>query len=166
MSRKVRRGLVAIGATLVFFPGTGVVQSAAPTDACALLTPAQVSAVLGVTVGAGQRVTPTNGLICGWAQPSDTSHTGKRVVLSIYGQLGTRSPADRFATAKTPVPGVEKTPVAGVGDDAFYSTTSGLGTGLVFKKGESAFDLHVYGFPVEEIKAKEKMLAADVLGKV
>lgn len=166
MSTKVRLGLVAVGLTLVFPPGIGARHSAAPTDACALLTPEQVSAVLGVTVGPGQRVTPTNGLICGWAQPSDTSHTGKRVVLSIYGQLGSRTPADRFATAKTPVQGVEKTPVAGVGDDAFYATTPGLGTGLIFKKGESAFDLHVYGFPVEEIKAKEKMLAADILRKI
>ena len=87
-------------------------------------------------------------------------------MLSIYGQLGTRTPADRYATAKTPVKGIEKTPVAGVGDDAFFSTAQGLGTGLAFKKGDSAFDLHVFGFPVEEIKAKEKTLAADILGKL
>jgi hypothetical protein len=161
-----RLGLVPIAITMVFHPAVSARHSGAPTDACALLTPAQVSAVLGVTVGAGVRVTPTNALICGWAPPNDASRTGKHVVLSIYGQLGPRTPADRFAMAKTPVPGVEKTPVAGVGDDAFYSTAAGLGTGLVFKKGDSAFDLHVYGFPVEEIKAKEKSLAADVLGKI
>lgn len=107
----------------------------------------EMSAVLGVTVGAGQRLTPTNALICGWAQPSDPNHTGKRVVLSIYGQLGSRTPADRFATAKTPVQGIQKTPVAGVGDDAFYATTPGLGTGLIFKKGESAFVLNVSARP-------------------
>jgi hypothetical protein len=125
-----------------------------------------VSAVLGVTVGEGRRVAPANSLICEWRQASDPNHTGKRVVLSIYGQLGTRTPADRFATAKTPVKGVEKTPVTGVGDDALFSTASGLGTGLVFKKGDSAFDLHVFGFPVEEIKAKEKTLAAEILSKL
>jgi hypothetical protein len=125
-----------------------------------------VSAVLGVTVGAGKPVTPTNSLICEWKPASEKNDTSKRVVLSIYGQLGTRTPADRFATAKTPFKGTEKTPVTGVGDDAFFSTTPGIGTGLVFKKGDSAFDLHVYGFPVDEIKAKEKTLAADILGKI
>ena len=37
---------------------------------------------------------------------------------------------------------------------------------LVVKKGDTAFDLRVYGFPVDEIKAKEKTLAADILGKL
>jgi hypothetical protein len=165
MGRSARLGLVTVGFALVFHPAINARRSAAPTDACALLTPAQVSAVLGVTVGEGRRVAPANSLICEWRQASDPN-TGKRVVLSIYGQLGTRTPADRFAAAKTPVKGVEKTPVTGVGDDALFSTTSGLGTGLVFKKGDSAFDLHVFGFPVEEIKAKEKTLAAEILSKL
>jgi hypothetical protein len=166
MGLNARLGLVTVGFALVFHPAINARRSASPTDACALLTPAQVSAVLGVTVGEGRRVAPANSLICEWRQASDPNHTGKRVVLSIYGQLGTRTPADRFATAKTPVKGVEKTPVTGVGDDALFSTASGLGTGLVFKKGDSAFDLHVFGFPVEEIKAKEKTLAAEILSKL
>ena len=165
MSLNARLVFMTISLSFAVYPGA-VIRAAAPTDACVLLTPAQVGAALGVTVGAGQRVTPTNALVCGWAQPTDTSHTGKRVVLSIYSQLGSRTPADRFATAKTPIQGVEKTPVAGVGDDAFYATTPGLGTVLIFKKGESAFDLRVYGFPIDEIKAKEKTLAADLIGKL
>lgn len=166
MGLNARLGLVIVGFALVFRPAIDARRAATPTDACALLTSAQVSAVLGVTVGEGRRAAPSNSLICEWGLASDTNHSGKRVVLSIYGQLGTRTPADRFATAKTPVKGVQKTPVTGVGDDALFSTTPGIGTGLVFKKGDSAFDLHVYGFPVEEIKAKEKTLAADVLGKL
>jgi hypothetical protein len=166
MSLRAHLGVVVMGITFVFHPVISAAHFAGPTDACALLTGEQVSAVLGVKVGAGQRVAPTNALICGWTQPSDTNHTGKRVALTIYGQLGSRTPAERFATAKTPAPKIQKTPVAGVGDDAFYATTPGIGTGLIFKKGDSAFDLRVYGFPVEEIKAKEKTLAAAILGKM
>jgi len=166
MTVKARLAFIAACFVIVFHSVPAAFRFTPPTDACALLTPEQVSAVLGVTAGPGQPVMPPSRLICGWAQASEKNHSGKRVVLSIYGQLGTRTPADRFATAKTPIQGTEKTPVSGVGDDAFYSTTPGLGTGLVFKKGDSAFDLHVYGFPVDEIKAKEKTLAAAILGKV
>jgi hypothetical protein len=90
----------------------------------------------------------------------------KRVVVSIYTQLGSRTPADRFNTAKTPIKGITKTPVSGVGDDAIYATTPGLGTGLIFKKGASAFDVRVYGFAEDQIKAKEKVLAADIIAKL
>ena len=166
MGLNARLCFVTVGIALVFHPTIDARRSAAPTDACALLTAAQVSAVLGITVGEGQRVSPANSLICGWAQPSDSNHSGKRVVLSIYGQLGSATPADRFARSKTPVQGIEKTTVAGVGDDAFSATTPGIGTGLIFKKGDGAYDVRVYGFPVDEIKAKEKTLAADILGKL
>jgi hypothetical protein len=166
MRLNARLGLVIVGFALILHPAIDARRAAAPTDACALLTPAQVSAVLGVTVGAGKPMTPTNSTFCDWTPSSDPSHSGKHVAVFIYTQLGTRTPADRFATAKTPVPGIEKTPVAGVGDDAIYTTTPGAGTTLVFKKGDGAYDVRVYGFPVEEIKAKEKTLAADIIGKL
>lgn len=139
---------------------------APPTDACALLTQAQVSAALGVSVGAGQRVMPNTATICGWQVPGESSMSRKRVVASIYTQLGSRTPVDRFNTAKTPIKGITKTPVSGVGDDAIYATTPGLGTGLIFRKGASAFDVRVYGFPPEQIKEKEKTLALDIIGKL
>lgn len=48
---------VTCGATMVF--------AAPPTEACSLLTPAQVSAVLGVSVGAGEKLVPNNTALCG-----------------------------------------------------------------------------------------------------
>jgi len=161
------------GTALVLGAGTGSSRpveggrpSAPPNDACALLTQAEVSAVLGVSVGAGQRLVPTNPSICGWDQPSDTTHSGKRVVVSIYVPLGSLTPTDRFNNAKKPMQGITKTPVSGVGDDAISVTTPGFGTGLIFKKGNSAFDVRVYGFSNEETKAKEKALALDVIAKL
>ena len=144
----------------------GRTPPAPPSDACALLDPAQVNAVLGVSVGAGQHIVPNSPSICGWAQSSDTAHKDKRVVVSIYVPIGSLSPADRFNNAKTPIKGITKTPVGGVGDDAIFATTPGFGTGLIFKKGSSAFDVRVYGFSDDETKAKEKTLALDVIAKL
>jgi hypothetical protein len=139
------------------------VKAAPPTDACSLLTQAQVSGALGISVAAGQHVFPNNPSTCGWGQEGPG---GKRVVVSIYTQLGRLTPVDRFNSAKTPVQGITKTPVSGVGDDAVSVTTPGFGTGLIFKKGASAFDVRVYGFPLEQLKAKEKTLALDVIAKL
>jgi hypothetical protein len=137
-------------------------KAAPPTDACALLTQAQVSSVLGVSIGAGQRLAPSQPALCGWGQMG-----GKRVVLSIYTQMGSMSPVERYNLAKnSPVKGIVKTPVSGIGDDAVYMTTPGFGTGLFFRKGSAAFDLRVYGFPLDQLKQKEKTLALDIIGKL
>ncbi len=141
---------------------------APPSDACALLTQAQVSGVLGVSVGAGEKIMPNSPAICGWEVPGQRGMDRKRVVLSIYTQIGSMTPVDRFNSAKRPlaVKGITKEPVSGVGDDAVSVTTSGFGTGLIFRKGASAFDVRVYGFALDQVKAKEKTLALDVIAKL
>jgi hypothetical protein len=144
----------------------GGTPPAPPSDACALLTQAQVSAVLGVSVGAGQRIVPTSSSICGWTQSNDTTHGDKRVVVSIYVPLGHLTPTDQFNNVKKPIQGIVKMPVSGVGDDAILVTTPGFGTGLIFKKGSSVFDVRVYGFSDEQTKAKEKALALDIIAKL
>jgi hypothetical protein len=146
--------------------GSSVAHAAPPTDACSLLTSAEVSAALGVSVGAGEKIVPNSTALCGWEVPGEKSMDRKRVVLSIYTQMGSRTPVDRFNAAKTPMKGITKEPVSGVGDDAIFATTPGFGTGLIFRKGNAAFDLRVYGFPVDQLKAKEKTLAQSVLAKL
>lgn len=37
-----------------------------PSDACALLTQAQVTAVVGASVGTGERMVPSTASICAW----------------------------------------------------------------------------------------------------
>jgi hypothetical protein len=82
----------------------GVSLPAPPVDACSLLAPTRVAAVLGLGVGSGEHVIA--------AVPSTC-----------------------------------------------YVTTPALGIGLNVKKGGSAFQIRVYGFPVEQIKTIEKTLA-------
>lgn len=158
---------LSIALFLFFAIGTArSLQAAPPTDACSLLTAAQISTVLGVSVGAGEKIVPTNASLCGWEVAGQNGSDRKRVVLSIYTQLGRLTPVQRFNNAKTPLKGITKEPVTGIGDDAISATTPGFGTGLIFRKGDAAFDLRVYGFPIDQVKAKEKTLALDVLAKL
>jgi hypothetical protein len=152
-----------VGVVVSVCAGSSQLAGEGPGDACSLLTQARVGAALGVSVGAGQHLTPSSQLTCVWSQPTDPNHSGKRAVLEIIGPVGRMTPADRFTTAKTPVSGITKTPVTGVGDEAIYLTTPGVGTGLDVKKGSSVILVRVYGFPLDQIKTIEKALAQDAL---
>ena len=154
-----------IAAVFLIRPATSL-SAAEGSDACSLLTQARVSALLGVSVGAGEHIVANAPSQCGWAQPSDTSHSGKRIVLDLFGSMGRLTPVDRFNNGKTPVKGIAKTPAAGIGDEAYYITTPGFGMGLNVRKGSSVFQIRVYGFAVEQTKAMEKTLAQDVLAKL
>jgi hypothetical protein len=57
-------------------------------------------------------------------------------------------------------------PVSGMGDEVVSVTTPGFGSNLIFKKGNSAFDVRVYGSPDDQIKVKEKALVLDVISKL
>jgi hypothetical protein len=129
------------------------------SDACSLLTTAQVSAALGTTVEAGKHVIESNPRVCGWAPAGGPKINGKKVTLTIM-------TLQSFETGKKPVNGIEKSPLGGVGDDAIYITTPGFGTALNVKKGSSAFQLRVGGFKPDEEKAIEKALAPQVLAKL
>jgi len=128
-------------------------------DACMLLTPAQVSAALGVTVEAGKRVVSSSPRVCGWAPPGGPHIDAKKVTLTLM-------TVKSFETSKTPVESVEKAPLSGVGDDAIYITTGGFGTALNVKKGNSAFQVRVGGFKPEQEKQIEKSLALEILKKL
>ncbi|HXT72629.1 MAG TPA: hypothetical protein VN785_02125 [Candidatus Angelobacter sp.] len=161
------KATLVLTAFFVFTVGSSrATYAAPPTDACSLLTAAQVSAILGVSVGAGEKILPNSTASCGWEVPGQKNLGRKRAVLNIYTQMGSRTPVQRFNTAKTPIQGITKEPVTGVGDDAIFATTPGLGTGLIFRKGDAAFDLRIYGFPIDQIKAKEKKLADCVIQKL
>jgi hypothetical protein len=138
---------------------------AAGSDACTYLSGTQISAVLGVTIDAGQHIGP-GAALCGWGEPNDPSHSGKHVLLTLYRAVGKLSPIERFENGKTPIQGIAKTPVRGVGDDAYFIDTPGFGLGLNVKKGSSAFQVKVFGFSPEQIKVFEMTLAQDVLARL
>jgi hypothetical protein len=153
--------LVLITAALSSYAGGNEgTYAAPPSDACSLVTAAQVNTALGVTVGAGKGSVPHE---CEWSQPG-AGVGGKGVLVEILGPMGSMTPVDRFNTAKMPVPRIVKTPVSGLGDDAVYVETSGAA--LYVKKGNFVFQIRVHGFPLEEIKAKEKTLAVDFMAKL
>jgi hypothetical protein len=172
-----RRSLVVL--TLVF--GALALVSAPPAgaapsdDACSLLTQAQVSAVVGVPVGAGTHVTPTYVKTCTWTPASGASQDVKAVTISF--QVADKYEATKrlmeqseaMATGTSGGGGKHMTSesASGIGDDAFYSVVPGSYTGLLVKKGNTSFKVAIYGnLPTEKMKAMEKSLALDALSKL
>jgi hypothetical protein len=128
---------------------------AAPSasDACSLLTQAQVTSALGASVGAGAWVAPTFKTTCTWrAAPG-----GGYVTLMMEG-------LDAFQSGKVAyVKTIVITPVSGIGDDAYYLAV-GSNVGLIVKKGTAAFKVAVYGQEsLDQKEAIEKVLAAQVV---
>lgn len=128
---------------------------AAPSDACALASPAQISQVLGVNVGPGEHMTPTSTTLCAFGQPGPQKH----VVLAII-------TPQMFAYEKHPLQGIKEEVLNGVGDEAHYMTTPGFGTGLSVRHGNFVFKVRVYGFPPADVEAREKTLALEILAKL
>ena len=135
---------------------------AAAGEACTLLTDAQVTAALGVTVSPGTPIgLPTS---CQWAGK------GKIATLTANNTIAGKTALERFDTGKkSNLPGIKVEPVSGVGDDAyyvFYSGTNRAGLGLVVKKGKNAFEVRVYRFDLEQAKPAARTLAQNVAGKL
>ncbi len=152
-----RKSTVTILGTLLLLAGSNLqtAHASPPTDACALVTPAQVSAALGVTVGAGKYMFPSNKTLCTF-----DSANGKAGVEVAIVKL------TLFAHEKTPLPGVKEEQAKGLGDEAHYMTTPGFPTGLSIRKGSFAFKVRTYGFPDQQAKDKEKALALKILAKL
>jgi len=132
----------------------GSKTAAAQPAPCSLLTSAQVTAAVGVSVGAAQ---PIGNKGCSWTAP--------HMIVSVSLWDGSN-----WNTMKTSVPGMNKTSVSGLGDDAFY-TTMGPATGKQFatlsiKKGGTAYLIKVYGPSLTEQMSMEKTLGGNVLAKL
>jgi hypothetical protein len=136
-----------------------LVRASAPSDACALLTPAEVGAALGVPVAAGAHVIAQSPRICGWAPAGGPTLGGKKATVTIMQEQS-------FVNGKVPFKGVTKTPVAGIGDDAYYITTPGFGTAVNVKKANFYFQIRVGGFAEDKAKGVEKTLALAVITKL
>lgn len=147
--------LTAFGLLLCALPG---IAFGAPPDPCALLTDNQVSAALGVSTGAGKS---TGGRICRWAAPGGRPGVSPALVLTMQDAR-----AFDFAKAPTNSRNVVKTPASGVGDDAVFNTIGIVTATLTVKKGDTYFEVHVYGFPVESTKTIEKTIAQEVVSKL
>jgi hypothetical protein len=127
---------------------------AVPTDACSVLTSAQVSSALGSTVANGTYDAPGFTKTCTWTIP-----TGGAVSL----QLQT---LDFFNAGKGALASMERDSSHGVGDESYYLGAGSM-TGLAVRKGNAAFRIHVYSgkLTAEQVKAIEKTLAQEALSK-
>jgi hypothetical protein len=120
---------------------------------CSLLTQAQVAAAVGASVGAGEPISTTG---CTWASP----HV--KATLSLWD-------AAEWEMMKGPLPGMTKTSVGGLGDDAFFATggTRKQMATLTVKKGKTAYVFHIYGVDnVADQMSMEKTLAGNVFAKL
>src|SRR5258708_4111223 len=131
----------------------------AETDACTLLTPVQVAAVVGGTVSEGTHVTPTFVKTCTWT-PSGKSKLGS-VTLNLQTAAfydGGKRQATMAAAAGGKGTGIKP---ASVGDDAYYFVI-GDQPALFVKKGAASFKVAVYArIPAEEKEAMELKLAKE-----
>jgi hypothetical protein len=130
-----------------------------PADACALFTASEVSRALGVAVANGQHPIASSLLLCGWVQSGESQIDGKKLSVSFMTERA-------FEVGKTAMQGAPKTPLSGVGDDAYYSTPGGLDTALSIKKGGTCVQIRVGGFPAQKQKELEKALALQLLAKL
>lgn len=156
---------VNCGMVFVLLSGPAIAAGREASDACSLLSQSRISTILGVAIDAGRHIGSSTAL-CGWGEPNDPDHSGKHVLLTIFRAVGKISPVERFENGKTPIQGIAKTPVSGVGDDAYYIDTPGFGVGLNVKKGAFAFQVKVFGFSPKTTRTFENSLAQDVLAKL
>jgi hypothetical protein len=110
----------------------------ADTDACSLLTPSQVSAVIGVPVDSGEHVTSTFVKTCTWKP------TGGSDIRAVTVNLQTSAFYDgaKQKASNAAALGLSMRP-APVGDDGFVETVGEMST-LWFKKGAVALKVNVY----------------------
>lgn len=175
MRSKTSLGAAALPVMFIALATTLASAAAAPpNDACSLVTQAQVSAALGVSMESGSHVTPTFLRTCTW-NPSGSSGNGVRA-LTLYiqsadqyeagkkmlEQMRTMAKVEKHGNSQPPV----ITPLSGIGDDAFYLDMANT-MSLIAKKGNVQFKLVIYGdLPAEKKKAAEKTLALEVVSKL
>ena len=143
---------------------------AASNDACALLTRAEVSTVLGVPVTDGEPLSHTHREFCRFGEAGQAGGAGRNVQISVIDEK-------KFALGKTPISGVEKTPESGLGDEAYWSKARGMVFVLSVRKGSNYIRvqsrtnkdaLAKANTPAldEQDKAVDRKLAVEILKKL
>jgi hypothetical protein len=143
--------------------------SAAPSDdACLLVTQAQLSDVLGISMAAGQHTTPTYLKTCTWIPSGGGTPTLKFITLNL-------EPSDKFEAAKKMMSQMAQmqpknasfTSINGIGDDAYYASFGPTIMNLMVKKGSVSFKLALYGAtPAEKAMTMEKALALQIVSRL
>lgn len=160
---RTRRLAVLLGSPLLLCVAAMPSIAQTQTDACKLLTADQVSAAVGVPVGAGTHVTPTFVKTCTW------NASGKSDVKTVTLYLQTAAAYDggkRMASQMAAMVKDAAVTSAGIGDDAYYFVEGEL-VGLLVKKGDVSFKVTVYAtLPANKKEPMELMLAKEALAKL
>jgi len=135
-------------------------HAAAETDACSLVTAAQVSAAVGFQVGDG-KVTPTFVKTCTWTGPAGGGVQAVTLNLQTGAFFdGAKKQAAAMAAAGATVKS------AGVGDDSYYYVL-GTQVDLWMKKGGNACKITIYKqIPVEQKQAIELRMRATITATI
>lgn len=134
------------------------------SDPCTLLTQAEISAVVGQSVGVGSKDVEPNE--CDWQYPPDAVPT---IQVNITIEVG-NTLADLCGPGDSAL-GLSVTTVGGVGDGACFEQLAGLGAGtnLTFAKGSGVYTVAaVIGSKAtaDQILAADKALALDALNHI
>jgi hypothetical protein len=105
---------------------------AASPNACAIVTPSEVAAALGVPVGAGEPLVPNDTDSCTWREQGKTKIQAKFVAVSF---LAAQTYQMRQIMLKN------NTPESGIGDEAYFSNDMGMAPTLTVKKGGTYFEV-------------------------
>ena len=143
-------------------------------DACKLLAKEEVSAALGVEVDAGTARLTGHPEFCIWREHGQSSALARNVQVSLLTQ-------QQFETGKTPLPNIPKSAEPGIGDEAYFTNTPGVGYILSVRKGSTCFRVQarpIAGFSRkkgsdaeehaldEKFKTVERVIASDILKKL
>jgi hypothetical protein len=155
-SLRIMAAVLAAAWVLPGGPAAGSAGAFSSANACAALSAAEVSVILGVHVQPGQPVVPEAPSTCSWAEPGDASIGAKKLVLTVLSERA-------FDSGKTPVKSVTKAAAPQVGEDAYYISTPPFGTALSVKQGARCFQLRISGFPSAQAMHLEKAVALKLL---
>lgn len=148
---------------------TTISTNAAPRDACALVTQAQVGAALGVMVKPGSYVTGSDKQACTFVPASPTDDFRSLEISfqsTIDYQIGQQLAAVAASNAGRD-PFQASASVSGIGEDAYYRALGKDYTELMVKKGDAAIKIAIHGnLPVEKKQSIEKSLALQALAKM
>jgi hypothetical protein len=141
----------------VGFVVTASVAQANPPEACALLSPAEIGAIVGTSMGLGTALNSTTTSSCKWLQQGVDEFKAVTVIIS------TKS-AQTYEKGKSVLQPVV---MSGIGDEAYITGTTPSYTVLSARKGENALTVTVRGLKdLASTQAAEKALGKAAVGKL
>ena len=130
------------------------------SDSCEVLTPAEISVVLGVPIDPGSHTLIGSKILCNWTETGAPDNHAEKLALHFIS-------IDAFNGEKIAAEGIQVTPAPGIGDDAVYVTTR-LDLSLLLRKGNTAvgFSFINQTMSRDEIMTKEKALGLDAAARL